>query len=268
MLIAGILTAGVALTLYLYFRNDVTQNQTPATANHERVTPGEQRSAVPQTAAPQTAAPQSTPPRTFTEQAPTARPAAAESAPVRHVRRPRVRQRSSSQGAAGTAPSTEEQNSQPTQSPSELANQNEPAQSAAVLQPPSSPSPSSPPVQPAVAPFAVLHATGKILLNGQLSDDSVISSGESIETPPDTYATLVREQSEILIKPSSKLTITEKGVELDHGDVLVTTPTGMPVQTSRLTITPSPDAHAKYEVLGTGESPQVKTYEGSVLVKE
>jgi hypothetical protein len=33
-------------------------------------------------------------------------------------------------------------------------------------------------------------------------------------------------------------------------------------------LAPSPDAHAKYEVLGTGESPQVKTYERSVLVKE
>lgn len=117
-------------------------------------------------------------------------------------------------------------------------------------------------------PFAMLHATGKMLLNGKLSDESVIFSGESIETPPDTYATLVRGQSEILIKPNSRLTLTEKAVELEHGEVLVTTPNGLPVDTNRLTITPDANSRAKYEVFSTSESPQVKTYEGSVLVKD
>jgi len=114
----------------------------------------------------------------------------------------------------------------------------------------------------------MLHATRKILLNGKLSDDSVIVSGESIETPPDTYATLVREKSEVLIRPSSRLRITERGVELERGQVLVTTTTGLSVQANRWTITPRPDGRAKYEVLDVAESPQVKTYEGSVLVKE
>lgn len=111
----------------------------------------------------------------------------------------------------------------------------------------------------------MLHASGKVLLNGNLSDDdSVIFPGESIETPPDTYATLVREKSEVLIRPSSRLRITERGVELERGEVLVTTTTGLSVQANRLTITPSANGPAKYEVLDIAESPEVKTYQGSV----
>lgn len=284
MVVTGVLTAGLALILYLFFGTDGSQNQTPATADHERGRPGEQHSGAPQTVVPQATAPLRTPPPTVTEQAPMvpSPPVASERAPVSHVHHSRtnatqhfrsqadsrVAQEPASQTTGGTAPSINEQNSQPTQSRSDLATQNEPAQTSTALQPPSSPSPSSLAIQPVVAPFAMLHATGKILLNGKLSDDSVISSGESIETPPDTYATVVRDKSEVLIKPSSRLKINDGGVELESGEVLITTSNGLPVETNRLTITPSTDSRTKYEVLDTSESPQVKTFEGSVLVKD
>jgi hypothetical protein len=54
---------------------------------------------------------------------------------------------------------------------------------------------------------------------------------------------------------------------LDRGEVLVTTITGLPVQTKSLTITPTANGSAKYEVLDTAESTRVLTHEGSVLVK-
>ena len=57
-------------------------------------------------------------------------------------------------------------------------------------------------------------------------------------------------------------------MELERGDVMVTTASGLPLQTNQYTIIPSADTHAKYEVLDTSDSPRVKTYEGSVLVKE
>ena len=142
-----------------------------------------------------------------------------------------------------------------------------PAPTIAALQP-APPSPASATVEPVATPFAMLRATGKMLLNGNLSDDSAIFSGESIETPPDTYATVMRENSEILIKPNSRLRITEAGVKLERGDVLVTTSNSLPVEANHLTIAPSVSSRTKYEVLETSESPEVKTYEGSVQVNE
>ena len=153
-------------------------------------------------------------------------------------------------------------------SPSQLAVQDKPATTAAVLQSPAPLTPAPVPVTPAAVPFAMLHATGRVLLSGNSSADSAIFPGETIETPADTYATILRDQSQVLVRPGSRLKMGETCLELERGDVLMTTATDMSVQADSLKITPMTHIPTEFEVVDNAEAVRVAAYQGAVLVND
>src|SRR5246127_2452139 len=142
VIIAGVLTAVVALGVYVHFSSDGAHDQKTAVANQERIKPSQQPSAPPQTsAAPQRgSAPQtSTPPRTFTEPAPvvpSTPPLAAESALAHRVHRQRAGATPSTQPAERMPFSKVERNPRAPQSRSDVATQNKPASSPPAVVPP------------------------------------------------------------------------------------------------------------------------------------
>jgi len=137
----------------------------------------------------------------------------------------------------------------------------------AALQPPT---PSVQPevtTPPAALPFAKLYVTGKVLVNGQQSTASYILAGDWVDTPDGAEATLVGDNFELVLRPGSRLSVDQSGVQLSRGDVLVTTTSGIAVKTSSVSITPKTSPNARFEVFNQTDGVRVMTYQGSVLVQ-
>jgi hypothetical protein len=138
---------------------------------------------------------------------------------------------------------------------------------AAALQPPTPPAQPNVAIPPVGLPFAKLYVTGKVLVNGQSSTASYILAGDWVDTADGAEATLVGDNFELVLRPGSRLSVDQNGVQLSRGDVLVTTTSGIPVKTSRVSITPRTNPNARFEVFDQTDGVRVMTYQGSVLVE-
>ena len=137
----------------------------------------------------------------------------------------------------------------------------------AALQPPTPPAQAEVAIPPAALPFAKLYVNGKVLVNGQTSTASYILAGDWVDTTEGAEATLVGENFELVLRPGSRLSVDQSGVQLSRGDVLVTTTSGIPVKTRSVSITPRTSPSARFEVFDQTDGVRVMTYQGSVLVQ-
>ena len=118
-------------------------------------------------------------------------------------------------------------------------------------------------------PYAVLHASGKVQVNGASSrDTTALFSGDSIQTTEDSVANIVVGGSSVLVEPSASVKFDGAAVELAEGSVSVATSEAMAVNAYGLTITPVAGKQSKCEVTEDEDSVVVAARQGAVSVAD
>jgi ferric-dicitrate binding protein FerR (iron transport regulator) len=123
-------------------------------------------------------------------------------------------------------------------------------------------------MQTMAAPSAVLHTQGGVWVNDYEAHDSTsIFTGDLIETKPGFSATLTLEGTEVQVQPQSVLKFQGDFVELDHGDVAVSTSKSFKVKVNCLTVVPVLNEWTQYEVTDVNGTVQVAAHKLDVNVR-
>jgi hypothetical protein len=118
-------------------------------------------------------------------------------------------------------------------------------------------------------PKAVLHASGKVQVNGSDSRKiTTLFSGDSIQTDGDSVANIIAGGSSVLVMPNASVKFLGNAVEVDQGDVAIATSAGMSAQADGLTITPAAKKQSKFEVADNEDSVTVAAQQGNVAVSD
>lgn len=118
-------------------------------------------------------------------------------------------------------------------------------------------------------PAAVLHASGKVQVNGAGSrETTVLFSGDSIRTDEDSVANITAGASSVLVMPNASIKFLGKMVELGEGGVSIATSEGMSAVADGFTVTPSAGKMSKFEVAENEDSVVIAARQGSVTVSD
>ena len=119
------------------------------------------------------------------------------------------------------------------------------------------------------APKAVLHAGGKVQVNGTGSrETTVLFSGDSIQTDEDSVANITAAGSSVLVMPDASIKFLGKMVELSQGGVSIATSEGMGAVADEFTVTPTAGKMSKFEVVENEDSVVIAARQGSVAVSD
>jgi hypothetical protein len=114
---------------------------------------------------------------------------------------------------------------------------------------------------------AMLHGQGPVSLNGKpLPHSSAVFPGDSIETMPESLATLDASGSSIVVLPNSLVKFGGNSISLEHGIVSVGTSQGMIAQSSAVTVTPASTEWTEFEVTNVDGKIQVVARKGDLNV--
>ncbi len=112
---------------------------------------------------------------------------------------------------------------------------------------------------------AVLYATGKVTVNGNLvNGSSTIPPGSVVETSPDALANLTISGSTVVIQPASLARFDGNELYLDHGGVTVGSSTLLRVHVKCITATPSANTWTQYDVVNVSGTVQIVDRKGGV----
>ena len=118
-------------------------------------------------------------------------------------------------------------------------------------------------------PKAVLHASGKVQVNGAASRAvTTVFSGDSIQTDDDSVANIVAGGSSVVVMPNASVKFLGNVVEVDEGRVAIATSAGLSAQADGLTITPASEKLSKFEVADNEDSVVVAAQQGNVAVSD
>jgi hypothetical protein len=118
-------------------------------------------------------------------------------------------------------------------------------------------------------PAAVLHATGKVQVNGADSrKTTTLFFGDSIQTNDGSVANIIAGGSSVLVMPNASVKLLSNAVEVDRGNVAIATSEGMTAQVEGLTITPAAQKPSKFEVADNEDSVVVAAQQGNVGVSD
>src|SRR3984893_1947644 len=124
-------------------------------------------------------------------------------------------------------------------------------------------------VDSSISPKAVLHATGKVQVNGSGSRTiTTLFPGDSIQTNADSVANITASGSSVLVMPNASVKFLGNAVEVDQGGVTIATSAGLSARTEGLTITPASEKLSKFEVVDTEDSVVVAARQGNVAVSD
>jgi hypothetical protein len=120
-------------------------------------------------------------------------------------------------------------------------------------------------------PKAVLHASGKVQVNG--SDSRKITTlfpGDSIQTDGDSVANIIAGGSSVLIMPNASVKFLGNAVEVDQGGVAIATSVGMAAKADELTMAPvaGVQKQSRFEVTENEDSVVVAAQQGNVAVSD
>jgi len=118
-------------------------------------------------------------------------------------------------------------------------------------------------------PAAVLHANGKVQVNGAESTKiTTLFRGDSVETDADSVASITAGGSSVLVMPNASVKLLGNMVELTHGAMAISTSAGMSAMAFGLTITPTGQNLSKFEVVEDEDSVVIAAREGDVAVSD
>jgi ferric-dicitrate binding protein FerR (iron transport regulator) len=121
------------------------------------------------------------------------------------------------------------------------------------------------------APGAVLQASGKVQVNGAGSrKTTTLFSGDSVQTNANSVANIIASGSSVLVNPNASVKFLGSAVEVDEGDVTITTSVGMAAKADALTIAPAPGGQrqAKFEVGENEDTVIIAALQGNVTVSD
>jgi hypothetical protein len=119
------------------------------------------------------------------------------------------------------------------------------------------------------APAAVLHASGKVQINGTGSRPTMaLFSGDAVQTDEDSVANITARGSSVLVMPSASIKFLGKMVELREGGVSIATSNGMGAIADEFTVTPAAGKFSKFEVAENEDSVVIAARQGSVTVSD
>jgi hypothetical protein len=122
------------------------------------------------------------------------------------------------------------------------------------------------------APQATMNISGAVTVNGKpATQPSTIFAGDTIQTGPTSFATIVSENLEITVPENSSLTFNPGAVNLGCGNSSVFTKAGKTILHTQdgTTITPmAPDGFNKIEVGQGGGSTLIRVVLGSAQVSK
>ncbi len=118
-------------------------------------------------------------------------------------------------------------------------------------------------------PAAVLHAKGKVQVNGAESrKTTTLFSGDLIQTDANSVANIIAGGSSVLVMPNGSVKFLGNAVEVDQGDIAIATSTGMAAEVDGLTITPAGKTQSRFEVADTEDSVLIAARQGNVAVSD
>jgi hypothetical protein len=120
-------------------------------------------------------------------------------------------------------------------------------------------------------PKAVLHASGKVQVNG--SDSRKITTlfpGDSVQTNEDSVANILASGSSVLVMPNASVKFLGNAVEVDQGTVTIATSIGMAAKADDLTMAPAAGVQkqSRFEVTENEDSVVVAALQGNVAVSD
>ena len=121
------------------------------------------------------------------------------------------------------------------------------------------------------APGALLQASGKVQVNGVGSHKTTtLFSGDSVQTDAHSVANIIASGTSVLVNPNASVKFLGNAVEVDTGDVTITTSVGMAAKADALTIAPAPGGRkqAKFEVGENEDSVIIAALQGNVTVSD
>ena len=118
-------------------------------------------------------------------------------------------------------------------------------------------------------PAAVLHASGKVQVNGTGSSAvTTLFSGDLIQTDADSVANITAGGSSVLVMPNASVKFLGNMVELTQGGMAIATSVGMSAMADGLTITPVSKKLSKFEVAEDQDSVVIAARQGNVSVSD
>ena len=97
---------------------------------------------------------------------------------------------------------------------------------------------------------------------------SALFAGDVVATQPDALATINDEGSMVLVRPDSSVQFQGNSVNMDHGDVVVTTLKGMAVRVGKFIIAPAASGSSKFEVSDSGGIVQIAARQGALSISD
>jgi co-chaperonin GroES (HSP10) len=115
---------------------------------------------------------------------------------------------------------------------------------------------------------AIMYTHGQVQLNGSSSPTTMaLFVGDAVHTGSDSAANITAEGSSVLVMPNSVLKFQGKTLDLEHGDVVVSTFQGLALKADEVTVAPSKDK-AKFEVAENQDTVVIAARKGDLTVTD
>jgi hypothetical protein len=116
---------------------------------------------------------------------------------------------------------------------------------------------------------AIMYAHGQVQINGSPTPSSIaLFSGDAVLTKADSVANITSEGSSVLVMPNSAVKFEGKALDLDHGDVVVSTSKRLALKADQLTVLPVTDQQAKFEVAENDDTVVIAARKGDLTVSD
>jgi hypothetical protein len=116
---------------------------------------------------------------------------------------------------------------------------------------------------------AIMHSHSKVQINGASTPTTMaLFLGDAVQTEADSVANIIAEGSSVLVMPNSSVKFEGKALNLDHGDVVVSTSKSLALKADEVTIAPAMGKQAKFEVAENQDTVVIAARKGDLTVTD
>jgi hypothetical protein len=116
---------------------------------------------------------------------------------------------------------------------------------------------------------AIMYAHGKVQLNGSSTPTTMaLFAGDAVKTEADSVANITAEGSSVLVMPNSSVRFECKALNLDNGDVVISTSKSLALKADVVTIAPAANKQAKFEVAENEDTVVIAARKGDLTVTD
>lgn len=116
---------------------------------------------------------------------------------------------------------------------------------------------------------AMLYTSGSAYLNGsQVPKSAAVFSGDMLQTPPDSTASIQANGSSVMVLADSLVKFEGPAVEIEHGAVRVTTSRGLAARAGEVTVKPAANTWTDFQVTDVDGRLQIAANKGDLTVQD